>query len=132
MTEFFNRHSEKEKRLDLRNNLAPAESRLWARLRRKEMHERRFRRQYSVGPYVVDFYCPALKLAIELDGESHLGEEAREHDRVRQSYIERFGISFRRFTNTEVFEDLEGVLAAIEQTIMALKRESNPPVVPPS
>jgi len=122
MTEFFNRSSEKEKRRQLRTNMPPAESLLWSRLRRKQIHGYRFRRQYSVGPYVIDFYCPALKLAIELDGESHLLEGAQSYDQHRQGYIEGFGISFRRFTNTEIFEDLDAVLVAIGQAIQQLSK----------
>ena len=122
MTEFFNQSSEKEKRRRLRNNMPPAELLLWSRLRRRQIHGCRFRRQYSVGPYVLDFYCPALKLAIELDGESHFLEGAQGHDRDRQGYIEAFGIAFRRFTNTEVFEDLDAVLAAIDQAVQLLSK----------
>ena len=64
MTEIFNRQSEKPTRQLLRNTLPPAELILWSKLKSRQLCGRKFRRQFSVGPYVVDFYCPALKLAI--------------------------------------------------------------------
>ena len=71
----------------------------------------RFRRQYGIGPYVLDFYCLGLKLAIEVDGDSHF--EAGEYDRERQRYIESLGIRVLRFTNREVFERLDDVAGGI-------------------
>ncbi len=72
MTEFFNRTSEKSKRQDLRNDATSAEKLLWSKLKGKQLLGVKFRRQYSVGPYILDLYCPSCRLAIELDGESHL------------------------------------------------------------
>jgi very-short-patch-repair endonuclease len=69
-----------------------------------------------VGPYVIDFYCPALKLAIEIDGESHTGA-AQAYDRERQRYIERYGIRFLRYSNTDVYGNLDGVLGDIYKAI---------------
>lgn len=126
MTEIFNRVEVKEKRQDLRNEMTPAEVLAWARLRRKQVMGYRFRRQYSVGPYILDFYCPSLKLAVEIDGDSHLGEEAQAYDRERQSSIEALGIQFLRFTNGEVFENMEGVMETVRETVTGLR----PPAVP--
>jgi very-short-patch-repair endonuclease len=94
-----------------------AEILLWKSLYRKQLLGCKFRRQYGVGPYVIDFYCPALKIAIELDGDSHYQPGAAEHDAERQNYIESFGIEFLRFTNADIFEDLDGVLDRIAERI---------------
>ena len=93
--------------------MTPAELELWRHLKSENLCGLKFRRQFGVGPYIVDFYCPSLRLAIELDGDSHLGREAEEYDRVRQTYIEAHGIHFLRFSNAEVYENLEGVLRVI-------------------
>jgi very-short-patch-repair endonuclease len=67
---------------------------LWSRLKNRQMLGYKFRRQVSVGPFVIDFYCPEKKLAIEVDGGSHFVEEAEAYDGERQSVIEQFGIRF--------------------------------------
>ena len=113
MTQFFNKPTEKEKRRRLRNNAPAAETVLWSRLRRKHVHGYKFRRQYSVGPYVIDFYCPALKLAVEIDGDSHFVADAVTQDKQRQDYIESFGVQFLRFTNEQVYRNLDHVLETI-------------------
>ena len=92
MTEYFNKTTEKEKRRSLRRNMPQPERLIWSRLRRNQVLGYGFRRQYSVGAYVIDFYCPALKLAVEIDGNSHFEEHARANDRARQTFIESFGI----------------------------------------
>ncbi len=71
MTSIFNRQQDKEKRRDLRRNMTKAEVLLWLQLKSRKMLGQRFLRQYGIDAYVVDFYCPKLKLAIEVDGESH-------------------------------------------------------------
>ncbi|MEY2978318.1 MAG: hypothetical protein RLZZ435_2457 [Cyanobacteriota bacterium] len=113
MTEVFNRALHKSKRQVLRNNMPPAEQLLWARLRRRQLEGIKFRRQYGVGRYVVDFYSPEIKLAIEVDGESHLGAEAQAYDAERQAYIESFGIRFLRFNNQQIYEELDSVIEMI-------------------
>lgn len=100
-----------------------AEILLWRNLSRKQLLGLKFRRQYSVDQYVIDFYSPALKLAIEIDGESHFQPGAQEHDAARQKYIEVFGIEFLRFTNSDIYENLDGVIEKIAEHIAA--RASN-------
>jgi very-short-patch-repair endonuclease len=100
-------------RKDLRNNLTPAEAKLWQVLQNKNLDGRKFRRQHSVGKYILDFYCPAEKLAVELDGEIHFTDAARAFDRERRIYSEDCGIRVLRFENKLVFEDLEWVLGVI-------------------
>ena len=113
MTQLFNKEEAKDKRRALRKNMPQAEILLWSKLRGKNAKGYKFRRQYSVGMYIVDFYCAALKLAIEIDGESHFIDGSKERDRKRQEFIESTGIRFLRFTNTDIYERLDGVLEAI-------------------
>lgn len=110
MTRAFNKTSEKEKRRQLRNNMPPAEVLLWGKLKGKALSGYKFRRQFSVNKFVLDFYCPELKLAIELDGDSHFDPGK---DEERQRMIESYGIRFLRFTNEEVYKNLEEVLLRI-------------------
>jgi len=101
-------------RKELRNNLTPAEARFWKAIQNKNFEGRKFRRQQSVGNYILDFYCPSEKLAIELDGEVHLGDTAREYDYERRLFLEHYGIKVLRFENKLVFEELEWVLEVIK------------------
>ena len=98
-----------------------AEQILWSKIRKRQILDEKFRRQYSVGPFVVDFYCPVLKLAIEIDGPEHSTEKGMREDKERQEYIEEFGIEFLRFTNEEVFENLDGVISRISEKTLRLK-----------
>ena len=75
-----NRPRLKAVRRALRNQLTPAEARLWKPLQRGRLQGRKFRRQHSIGPYIVDFYCPRERLGIELEGEAHDSEKAWERD----------------------------------------------------
>jgi len=77
----------------------------------------KFRRQYSVGKFVIDFYCARSKLAIEVDGDSHFSEVSEVFDKERQDFIESFGISFLRFTNKDIYENLDEVLSKIDDWI---------------
>jgi very-short-patch-repair endonuclease len=120
MTEYFNRSDEKPLRRELRNEMPRSEVLLWSRLRAKQVLGMRFRRQYSVGPYCIDFYCPEVRLAIEVDGDSHFTDEAKLKDEQRQRWVEGFGIKFLRFTNVDVSENMEGVLHVIATTITEL------------
>jgi very-short-patch-repair endonuclease len=86
-----------------------------------------------VGPHSLDFYCPAVRLAVELDGDSHWTRDAIENDHVRQEFVESFGIDFLRFPNAEIYDSLKGVLQVIEATANALIAGKNaPPPAPPS
>jgi very-short-patch-repair endonuclease len=96
---------------------------LWKHLSGKRLLDCKFRRQYGVGSYVIDFYCPALKLAIELDGESHFRPGASDHDAERQNYIESFGIEFLRFTNEEIFENLDDIIERITEKVLQRRLE---------
>jgi len=113
MTIVFNKATEVYKRRALRHNMPEPELLLWSKLRGKGLQGHKFKRQYSVNNFVLDFYCPQQKLAIEIDGATHFTEEAEEYDRERQQIIESFGIKFLRFTNAEVMENIDGVVLRI-------------------
>ena len=97
-----------------------AEILLWNELKRKQMLGYDFHRQKSIDEYVVDFFCPRLLLVIEIDGASHEGKHGE--DSRRQKKIERYGVSFLRFSDNEVRQNLNGVLECIHEWIAA--RES--------
>jgi very-short-patch-repair endonuclease len=126
MTELYNKTSEKDKRQSLRNNMPPAEKLIWARLRGRQVEGCKFRRQYSIGAFVVDFYVPKLKLAIEIDGSSHDGEAAQVYDAERQAFLESKGTKFLRFTNQQVYEELDAVIESIGLVVCELRKEPLP------
>ncbi len=92
----------------LRKRQTPAEQILWEKIRNRRINDKKFRRQVPVGPYVVDFLCCELKLVIEVDGDVHAGKE--EYDLSREKYLEEKGYHIIRFTNGEIFYELENVL----------------------
>jgi len=111
----YNSKSLEPNRKELRNALTPAEAFLWDRLKKKQLSGKKFRRQYSVGPYTLDFFCPEARLAVELDGEPHFNVIRQELDAKRDRYLEELGIVVLRFENRDVFENLEFVLEAIRE-----------------
>ena len=120
MTIHFNKYSERDKRKILRSNTTQAENILWRYLRKRQIAGFKFRRQYGVDAYVIDFFCIKVKLAIEIDGEIHLSDVSRENDQQRQEYLESFGITFLRFKNQEIFENIDNVLRKISETLKGL------------
>jgi very-short-patch-repair endonuclease len=98
---------------ELRKNMTDAERYLWGRLRGKQLGNHQFYRQKNIGNFIVDFYCPALKLILEVDGGQHYEESAWAKDRERDLYLSRLGFTVLRFSAKEVFENLEGVLESI-------------------
>ncbi|MFA5135435.1 MAG: endonuclease domain-containing protein [Patescibacteria group bacterium] len=118
MTIIYNTHSMKQRRQALRNSAPRAEVVLWRYLKDKQLAGYKFRRQYSVGGYVLDFYCPRLRLGIEVDGPSHyISKEAIEYDKQRQKYIESFGIRIVRVTNQDVYRNIAGVIELLMKII---------------
>jgi very-short-patch-repair endonuclease len=107
----------KNRRKELRNNATPAERQLWRILKSRNLDGHKFRRQHSVGPYILDFYCPTQKLAIELDGDTHYTNEAEDYDVNRTKYLNSMGITVLRFINTDVFQNLDGVAEKILQKL---------------
>ena len=117
MTVFFNRKHDGEKRKELRNNSPFCERLLWHYLKNKQLGYR-FRRQFGIDRYVVDFYCPKLRLAIEIDGPTH----ELEKDKYRQGNIESLGIRFIRFTNDQVVLNINSVVEEICKQLLPLRR----------
>ena len=95
----------------LRNKMPKAEIILWSKLKGKQLKGIKFRRQHSIGKYILDFYCPEYRIAIELDGQSH--ENSELHDHARQKFIENFNIKVLRFNNFDVYRNLNLILEAI-------------------
>jgi len=93
---------------------------VWRWLRDRRFREFKFRRQYPIGPFVLDFYSPLIKLAIELDGAPHLEAERRLHDAKRTRYLAKHGITVLRFWNQDVREQPDSVADVIEATCDAL------------
>lgn len=99
-------------RRSLRQTMTPAEAILWSFRRRRKLGPR-FHRQYSIGTYILDFYCPHFRVAVELDGEEHNQPERMMSDEFRTDFLSQHGIHVLRFRNAEVFHNLNGVLAEI-------------------
>jgi len=95
----------------LRNRMTNSEKLLWEKLKGKQLLGLRFRRQHPIDFFIVDFYCHDARLVIEIDGEIH--KDQAEYDDGREAEIERFNIKVIRFTNYEVNNDIESVIAKI-------------------
>ena len=104
---------DKTKARQLRRNMTTAEVVLWQYLRKGQMGFR-FRRQYPVGPYILDFYCYELNLCIELDGDVHQEFGVETHDEIRTRYLNSLGITVLRYSNKTVFLNVDGILDSIE------------------
>jgi very-short-patch-repair endonuclease len=101
----------------LRKDSTWAERALWKRLRNRGVGGAKFRRQFGVGPYILDFYCAEAMLAVELDGDVHGEPQQRRHDRRRDEFFNELGIEVLRFWNEEVRTNLDGVLETILRTL---------------
>ncbi len=99
----------------LRQNMTPAEKRLWSALRNKQLEGLRFRRQHPVDNFILDFYCPSYKLVIEVDGEIH--SDRTDYDDARTDQLAEYGYTVLRFSNERVMNDLPQVLAEIRQVV---------------
>ena len=102
---------------ELRKNMTDAERHLWAKIRMKRLKGYQFYRQKPIGDYIVDFFCPRVKLVIEVDGGQHFSDEMTEYDRIRNEYLSNLGLRVLRFTNTEVLKNIAGVVESIEEKI---------------
>jgi very-short-patch-repair endonuclease len=94
----------------LRQKSTDAEKRLWSLLRDRKLRGFKFRRQHPVAPYVLDFYCAELSLAVELDGGGHLEPQQRLHDQARTAFLGQRGILVKRVTNYEVLVQTEALM----------------------
>ena len=115
MTKIFNTKRNAIFRSELRKNMTEPERRLWSKLRGKQLGVK-FRRQFGIGQYIVDFYCPEKRLAVEIDGDSHFDEASVTYDLARDEYIESLHIRVLRFTNLDVMRNIDGVLQVITES----------------
>ena len=110
----YNRKVLKSRRKALRNNSTSAEAELWRHLKNRQLEGRKFRRQFSVSNYILDFFCPEEKLCVELDGNDHFTEVSVKHDSIRDRILNQGGITTLRFENSGVWNNLEGILTEIK------------------
>ena len=113
----FNRKGLKSFRSSLRNRSTSSEVAFWEMLKSRKLDGRKFRRQYSIGYYIVDFCCPSEKLIIELDGDSHGEYHKIQEDEIRDNYLEGFGFTVLRFENRIVFREPEYLKSEISKVI---------------
>jgi very-short-patch-repair endonuclease len=111
----------------LRENMTDAERCLWAKIRRKQLKGYQFYRQKPIGDYIVDFFCPKIRLVIEVDGGQHFSDEMREYDRIRDDYLHSLGLRVLRFTNTDVLTRIEAVVESINGNMGEGILGENPP-----
>ena len=129
MGSFHNRTTLKGFRQTLRNEATPAERTLWRLLKRSGLEGRKFRRQHSVGPYVLDFYCPEERLAIELDGSVHSDPLRATYDAEREAFLTARGTEVLRIENRWVMEQPE---ATGDWIVNHFERRQNHPPAPSS
>ena len=99
----------------LRKDSTPQEKIVWARLKNRQFNNLKFRRQYLIGKYIVDFVCLEKRLAIELDGWQHKEENHKRYDLERTQFLRNQGFKITRFWNNDVNDNLEGVFLKIEE-----------------
>jgi len=117
MAQLHNKPEYQQRRKLLRNNSTKAEIILWRFLKKKQTGGLKFRRQHSIGSFIVDFYCPEKRVAIELDGDIHEAKKQAAYDKARQKVIEALDIKVLRFTNEMVIENIEAVLKEIRAKV---------------
>jgi very-short-patch-repair endonuclease len=100
-----------QKARSMRRHSSPIEDKLWSRLRNKQLSGVKFARQVVIGPFIADFVARSLKLVVELDGDSH-GNQA-DYDARRTAYLVQQGYRVIRFANSDVAENLDGLLESI-------------------
>lgn len=100
----------KQARRQLRRKTTEAEGILWSKIRNRQLGNYKFRRQYSVGIFIVDFYCPEAELVIEVDGGHHTELKQADYDKTRTKYFNFLGINVVRYWNNDILENIDGVV----------------------
>lgn len=108
-------------RKNLRNSATDAERTLWHHLQQRQLLGLKFRRQYGIHHYIIDFYCPEIRLGIELDGGWHFRPDQRDRDLERTQKLADYGIRILRFTNNDVLNNINGVLEILKVQCSAPK-----------
>jgi very-short-patch-repair endonuclease len=107
----------------LRNEMTPAEQRLWRHLRAQQLHGHEFRRQVAIGAYIVDFVCLKANLIVELDGPQHLEPEALQYDANRTAWLKSIGYRVLRFRNHQLDEEVQSVVDGIVRAPSEKRRD---------
>jgi very-short-patch-repair endonuclease len=113
MSVTFNTVKTKRRRKALRKSMPKAEVMLWRHLKAKQLQGFKFRRQQSIGNYIVDFYCPKARLVIEVDGETHLYVKRKERDLALHHFLVERNINIIHFLNTDIYNNIQGVIERI-------------------
>jgi very-short-patch-repair endonuclease len=125
----YNNKTLRERRRELRSRQTETEKILWEYISKNKIKSLRFLRQYSIGPYILDFYCPKIRLGIELDGGVHDKKETKLYDKDREKYLRGLDVSVIRFWNNDVLKNTKAVLDKLLNKIEQLsnKHKSPPP-----
>jgi len=107
----------KDNARELRKNMTDAEKLLWSKIRRKQLKNFQFYRQRIIGDYIVDFYCPKAQLVVELDGGQHYSDIGKENDGMRDVYMKEIGLKVLRFSNYEIYREMDLVLDTIYRSL---------------
>jgi len=110
----------------LRSNMTGPETRLWSRLRARQLQGLKFRRQHGIGPYIVDFYCPEQSLVIEVDGNSHADADQIVKDQLRDRYFQSLGLHVIRYINDDILKNLDGVLENLAERLSSGSTSPHP------
>jgi very-short-patch-repair endonuclease len=105
-------------RRNLRRNQTDSESQFWSKVRNKQFHDIKFFRQYSIGPYILDFYAPKERVAVEIDGGQHNEKKGNLNDEKRTGYLIKQNVRVVRFWNNDVLLNIDGVLEELEKFIL--------------
>ena len=128
--EIFNPDKLTEFRKKLRSNTTKSERILWHFIKNSQLGFK-FRRQHGIGNYIVDFYCPELRLVVEIDGLTHADERVFENDDKRQKYLESWGLIVRRYGAEQIFKNIKQVLEDLFYFCRSLDTHTTPSPPPP-
>jgi len=118
---YSNHPATKEFRQKLRRDATPCERILWRHLKGRQIEGCKFRQQHGYGPFVLDFYCPSIRLCIEVDGEVHDLDEVKRKDEERTLFLYENRISIIRFKNKEIENEIDSVINRIKECVRQLK-----------
>ncbi|MBN8585677.1 MAG: DUF559 domain-containing protein [Ignavibacteria bacterium] len=107
--------------------MTKAEAILWDEIKNRKILGVKFRRQFGIGAYVVDFYCNELKIAVEVDGATHQTDAELEYDRTREEEIRQLDIHFIRFSNIEIYQSLDHVIESLKTKVEFLAAKKSTP-----
>ncbi|MBT3413449.1 MAG: DUF559 domain-containing protein [Candidatus Jacksonbacteria bacterium] len=108
----FNKKDQTARRQQLRTNSTKSEKLLWSKIRSKKLGYK-FRRQYGIGNYIVDFFCPKLKLAVEIDGITHEDPAQHQRDENKDNYLKSCNIHVIRFSSSDIFNNLDAIIESL-------------------